>query len=352
MKYQPISYKHFNHLPLKKPDFFKGPKPRCAGNSAHWTASQAIDEVMGHTVQIEKGIASCYGYIFDKNGRLIDGVTHKHREGQRYPGWLTRGRQIQPHTLFPKLYYYNQNVVVLTASTQKLYFHWLFDVLPRIGMLNGLADEETLIYIEHKHRFQKESLKLLGIRLQRIINTEDVALLSAKKLIVPCHQIMKGREFPAWAIRFLRDAFLPKRSGSAPHSAKRIYISRRSTPTRRPNNEDEIIAKLKTYGIKSIEIEKLHLPEQVRLFSDVQVVVAPHGAGLANLVFSSPGTVVIELFPAANIDLYYRLCTALDCDYYFVKGKTGNPDKLTPANYIVDWQDLKKTIELAGIAPF
>ena len=59
--------------------------------------------------------------------------------------------------------------------------------------------------------------------------------------------------------------------------------------------------------IGTVALEDLEFRDQVALFRDAETVVAPHGGGLTNLVFCDPGTKVIELFPAANIDLYYRL---------------------------------------------
>lgn len=38
-------------------------------------------------------------------------------------------------------------------------------------------------------------------------------------------------------------------------------------------------------------------PMQAALFAAAAVVVAPHGSGLANVLFCSPGAVIIELLP-------------------------------------------------------
>ncbi len=350
INYRPISFREFKPVPYYEQALFTASKPHCAVASAFWTPSNPISTVMSHTLVLEGGLATCYGYIFDERGMLIDGATHKHREERRYPKWITRGNLIKPHPLFPTINCFQESVAVLTASTQSLYFHWIFDVLPRIGMLSNFNGRADFIFIQNKYRFQKETLKLLGINRNRIINTEDVAVLSAKKLLVPCHQIMKGREYPSWAIQYLRNQFL---SASARNSLtnRRIYIARRSTPTRRLINEPEIVDKLKNYGFSAVELEKLSFREQIQLFRNAQAVVAPHGSGLANLVFCSPGITVIELFPAANVDLYYRLSIALKLKYFYAMGRTGSDTQLTPADYTVSWADLKKTLDAAGVSP-
>jgi capsular polysaccharide biosynthesis protein len=219
-------------------------------------------------------------------------------------------------------------------------------------MLQTLLEKVDLIYIEKKHRFQEEALEILGIKAEQIINSADVALLTGKNLIVPCHQIMNGREFPPWAIQYLRDKFLPIFAEKTIPADRRIYISRGSTGHRRLQNERDIVGKLGEYGFYEVKAEKLSFQEQVRLFRGAEVIVAPHGSGLANMVFCSPGTKVIELFPAANSDLYYRLSVALHLEYHYVKDRTGDPARWSLDDYTIAWEDLKRTLGEAGIRPF
>ena len=350
LKYRPISYEHFNPVPYGGQTLFTAPMPGCAIASTPWTASQAIDMAMSHKLVLEDAIATCYGYVFDKKGRLIVGATHKLRERHKYPRWIKRGPFVQPHPLFPKIEHYRETIADLTASTQSFYFHWLLDILPRLGMLAKTGDKADLIYIQKKYRFQKESLEMLGIGAQQIINTVDVAVLTAKKIVVPCHQIMNGREIPAWVIQDLRDQFLSTSEKTATPANRRIYISRRSSH-RRLENESHIISNLRYYGFSAVALEKLSFREQIRLFREAQVVISPHGSGLANLVFSSPGTIVIELFPAANVDLFYRLSTALKLNYFYVKDRNGNPTRWVLDDYTINWEDLKKTLDKAEILP-
>ena len=348
LNYRPIPFADFNPVSFPTPPIFSGPTPP-ALDGQPWTASQASGDVMNHVVTVDKGLATCYGYVFDRRGRLIAGASHKHREGRRYPEWITRREHIQPHGLFPSLRTCADNIVVLTASTQRLYFHWLLDVLPRMAMVDGHIRNGGRLLVENRQRFQSETLDLLGVASRQIIDGAKVPALTAPKLIVPCHQIMKGREFPAWALTFIRERFLPL---SGPHplpGATKIYISRQGTPTRKPTNEDDIIARLEARGFAVVELEKMTLPEQISLFRDARVVLAPHGGGLANLVFCAPGTRVIELFPAANIDLYYRLAAAMGLNYFFAKGTDGDPRQLTPANYHIAWETIEKTLQLAEI---
>ena len=73
---------------------------------------------------------------------------------------------------------------------------------------------------------------------------------------------------------------------------KKIWISRENSITRKVLNEQEIILALKGWQI--VKLESMSFLEQMKLFSNAEVVVAPHGAGLINLLWCYPKTKVIE----------------------------------------------------------
>ncbi len=52
-------------------------------------------------------------------------------------------------------------------------------------------------------------------------------------------------------------------------------------------------------------------------------MIAPHGAGLSNIMYTAPGTVVIEIGfdrcdGMCNDEMYYQLATSLGLDYWMV----------------------------------
>lgn len=99
-------------------------------------------------------------------------------------------------------------------------------------------------------------------------------------------------------------------------SPRRIYISRNDVRYRRIVNERDLFARLQQYGFKRVTLSHLSFVEQIRLFATAEVVVAPHGAGLANLVFSPPGCQVIELIPKEYINVcFWALSEACGHNY-------------------------------------
>ena len=75
-------------------------------------------------------------------------------------------------------------------------------------------------------------------------------------------------------------------------------------------------------GFQSLHCEDMDFDEQAAAFRQAEVVVAPHGAGLANLLFCRPGTKVLEIFPASLLrTCYWSLAEALGLDYAYVFGE-------------------------------
>jgi capsular polysaccharide biosynthesis protein len=62
----------------------------------------------------------------------------------------------------------------------------------------------------------------------------------------------------------------------------------------------------------------------VELFYNTELVVAPHGAGLTNVLFCNQAT-VIELHPSDIVKShYFMLCKSLGFEYYYSIGGSSN----------------------------
>ena len=347
-----IPYKDFAPVSYRDQEAFPGEKPRSIRGSDCWTATPTSPMVMGHFLKLKNGIASGSGYVFDETGRLIVGAAH------RYSRKIKKRLLSHPYQLKPHIEKFNGTVAAVTASNQDAYFHWLFDLLPRLLMLEKTEAKPDKIYLQNRYRFQRETLELLGVaRTEDIISCDEFPLLSASTLIVPCHEVMDGREFPTWVINFIRDSFMAHVSKNESTSKKRLFISRADALFRRVLNEDEILPLLQEYGFTSVKLEELSFIEQVKLFRDAEAVVLPHGSGLANLVFCSKDTKVIELLPFLVLDHGFRLSTAVGLDYFFLNSREGDSmlcegtshSGNIPYDFKINPKDLVDTFQLAKI---
>ncbi|MFX1453681.1 MAG: DUF563 domain-containing protein, partial [Promethearchaeota archaeon] len=122
---------------------------------------------------------------------------------------------------------------------------------------------------------------------------------------------------------------------------KRIYISRNKTKKRRLLNEKDILNILKKYNFEKIYVEDLAFKEQVELFHSAEIVVAPTGAGLANIIFSG-NLMVLELFPPNFINQhYFFLCKTLKFHRRYIIGY----EEFDNQDFLVDSTELENLVK-------
>ncbi|RYU74631.1 glycosyltransferase family 61 protein [Hymenobacter persicinus] len=206
------------------------------------------------------------------------------------------------------------------------YYPWLIDSLPRLHLVKeaGLWDsiDYFLIY-DLNRRFVVDSLLALGIRREQLLDVSTHRHLVADRLIVTSPVRGHGTHTPEWAGAFLRQELVP---AAAPESfSPFVYLSRRDAPARHVLNEDAVEELLRPYGFQTHVLGEYSLAQQIALFAGARVVVAPTGAGLANLAFAPPGTAVIELFPKHfTVIEYPELCYRLGLPHQFLVSEAAN----------------------------
>jgi capsular polysaccharide biosynthesis protein len=87
---------------------------------------------------------------------------------------------------------------------------------------------------------------------------------------------------------------------------------------------------LRNAGFALIEVESLSWPEQIALFSTAEVILAPHGAALANAVFCEPTTLIAEIGTQAGYkEFYLRLAASAELRYRFIEATPAVPGRTT-----------------------
>jgi capsular polysaccharide biosynthesis protein len=211
-------------------------------------------------------------------------------------------------------------VAVISSVKADNYYHWMFDILPRFGILqrSGLAVDYYVV--NATTQFQKDSLKVLDIASDRILNPAPDTHIEADQLIIPS---LTGPVYELspqlQACQYLRSAFLNENTVPRPHRA--IYITRADANNRRVINESEIRAVVIDNGFEVVSLTNVPLLEQVKLFAEARIVVGPHGAGFTNAVFCQPGSVLIEFMPETwQIHCFERLARLVGMTYRSIVG--------------------------------
>jgi hypothetical protein len=203
--------------------------------------------------------------------------------------------------------------------------HWVYDTLSRINYIRSGFSERVDYWIvpSVNAHFINASVEAFGIDPASLVSLEDAPRISVANLITTSSS--RFSEHPArhgWRenIEHLRLHLLPlsKRAATprSPHR-RRILVSRADAGGRRMIGE-EVLAKIliDTFGFEVVSPGQLSFPEQISLFSQADIVVGPHGAGLTNIIFCEPGSLVIEIFPPLYFtDSYSVIARSLGHDY-------------------------------------
>ena len=82
-----------------------------------------------------------------------------------------------------------------------------------------------------------------------------------------------------------------------PFSEKKlIYISRKKARLRRTINEKSFNSELTKRGFETFDLEGLSLKKQIEIFFNAKLIIATHGAGFTNLIFSKNDLTFLEIF--------------------------------------------------------
>jgi len=227
---------------------------------------------------------------------------------------------------------------ILVSPQSHNYYHWLFDVLPRIRLYNKVLDQvqHFCIAADVPQKFI-DILPEFGIPADKVLLVDGTEKLHFDTLFVASLPGSEGRS-PQWAIDFVRGKLL--KGPPSPNPTRKIYFKRGTAGERKILNEESIINLLITHGFEIADPGQLSISEQINLMDDARIVVATHGAALANLLFASEKCSVIEIFSPDyfRTDCYYTLASLLKMDYHYLQG--AKPAKASWGDVIVCEQDL------------
>lgn len=202
------------------------------------------------------------------------------------------------------------------------YSHWILEGLTRIQGLEYYIQKTgrkpKLIIPNNPPRWMTESLKKVGYDLEECIPW-SYSKARIKKLIIPSFPRNSEFIFSPEALKWLRRRIfsnLSKESNDETIYSSYIYISRRDADKRRVVNFDELMNTLASRGFDSYILSEMDFSQQVELFSEDELVVAPHGAGLTNMIWSKKNPSIIELFSERYINhLFFTLAKTLGFEY-------------------------------------
>ena len=206
------------------------------------------------------------------------------------------------------------------------YWHWMFDVLPRLKILENkinLQEIDYFLFPSLKKKFQIETLNYLNIPDKKRISSisyrhiqTDTAIAVDHPYVFENNASIEIQNLPMWILEYLRNKFVKKKN--LRKFSSKFYIDRKDSNhshIRKIINEDEVKEYLVNKGFSIISLGELDFEDQVNLFNNAEQIVGLHGAGFANLTFCNSKTLALELKPAEAGPVIGNLAKKLNLNY-------------------------------------
>lgn len=235
-----------------------------------------------------------------------------------------------------------QRIAILGGPHANNYFHWLTDIVGDFWFLRQMGfdqnDIDFYVFAGGEKKWQKEIIEILGIKSNKILRIKSMGRKKNLDLVIP-YRNKNADIIPSWMAMALREEIMYKNIIGT--NNRKIYLSRGDAKRRRVINEENVAQKLKNIGYEIWTLDGLSLREQQELFASSQIMVAPHGAALTNILWCSKGATVVDIFPESKATSCFNvLAMQLDLNYIPIWSKT-KKGKMESSN----WDDIEITDE-------
>ncbi|QNE04863.1 glycosyltransferase family 61 protein [Croceicoccus marinus] len=216
--------------------------------------------------------------------------------------------------------------------------HWLTAHLPKLLFLKQHDSLSDLILPERRTPVMDRSMRMLGIE------PRDYATFhSDRPLVIDELKLVGADRFDPELLSALRNSFA--RPDALPPTRK-VMISRDESRGRRLLNERELRPVVEHAGFEIVRMEDLDFGDQVRLMQETRVLLAPHGAGLTNMIFCPTGGHIVELadpgFPNPN---FYALSCSMNLHYWLIQAEATKAANPLDRDLRVELARLKEVLE-------
>lgn len=212
----------------------------------------------------------------------------------------------------------DKRILDLVTPGSNLYSHWLLDLIPKLKSVedagyNFNKDFDCVVVNYYGQSFKREMLELIGLNEDKVHDFRNFPKFFKAKKVVSVSPCRKALYTPDWVEEYVNSLFPSDKDFVF---SDKVYISRSKGNSRRVVNEAELIENIYPKGYKTLYCEDHSVAFTANVLRNATHVIAPHGAGLANLVFSNSKQKVIELFSAHISAEFYKLSYKKDLEYY------------------------------------
>ncbi len=249
------------------------------------------------SVQNLKNVSVTNNCVIINKGAVVKASTVGEKFYEKYQSLKFRLKYFFPIFLFGR-----KPHILATNEWSKNYCHFLWEVLSKLIELKKSVPNGILILPKSylKIDFAIKCLAAFGFNEDKIQIIPKKSHLRIKNLFfIPCiniatpgyYDFLKFSEIAQTLTSYYKEKFQT-------NFGARIYISR-SDPSkntaRKIHNEDELTLMLTKYSFKTVYMENFSFLEQISIMYHAKYIIAPHGAGITNIMFARKDRELIEM---------------------------------------------------------
>ena len=233
--------------------------------------------------------------------------------------------------------------LIITDASSRGFFHWFGDTLQKLEALENskidLSSYTLLIPSEVLNSYSNFTLKKYNFNT-RILKSSDLVFIK-DVIFVPLIS-QSGNFRPHLAIKISK-RFRFKIENK---SLNKVYVSRSKAEKRRLINENYLYPLLKKNKFSIIYAEDLDFKEQLKIFSNCEILVSMHGAALTNMLWMPHKSKVMEirLKDDSLNNCYFTLASDLGHDYYYFLAEPTNSKSTQLTDFRVDFKKFELSL--------
>ena len=231
----------------------------------------------------------------------------------------------------------------ITDNFSYAYYHWVVECLTRLFELDfNKKKYPILLPLKFKNlSYVQQSLDLLGFSVH-YYDTKQPCYVNI--LILPSITA-RGMFFSIESLSYQKKVFSNKIvCNNIPY--RKIYITRKNSNSRKVLNEHLFVDFFKRYDIEVFNLENLSFIEQVKIFSETTLLIGPHGAGLANMIYLPKESIVLEIKNKQDNywNMFYGMASDLGHKYFYLLAEP-TTDDTHDSNLILDEDEFEHVID-------
>lgn len=195
------------------------------------------------------------------------------------------------------------------------YFHFFSDVLHKLWLIEKFPALKSIPLIVSEEVFNKKFFQFF-YSLPEIRNYNW--LVQKKGEYISLKEVYLLHPMP-YAAEYFKKTKKLVLGETIVLPGRRVFLNRSEKSGRNLANFDEILPILNKYGFEVIDTDGMELIEQATIFAQAKHLIAIHGAGNTNILFSDKKLRFLEIMPTNRLACqYFWLANALGIEYYDV----------------------------------